>query len=59
MVIGMIMGGSLDDSIEKLRKHCVYAMKEGNNFVMFIDKTAPDFKTKFTHKDDFPVDTIF
>ena len=59
MVVGLLMGQSKEDAIERLRKTCVFAMKYGDNMVMFIDKTAPDFKTNFTHKTEFPTDMMF
>ena len=59
MVVGLLMGQSKADSIEKLRKTCVYAMKSGDNMVMYVDKTAPDFKTNFTDKADFPTEVMF
>ena len=57
--LGITMGQSADDAIEQMRKSLVYCMKSGDNLVLFCDKIAPDFKTKMTHKENFPADKIF
>ena len=53
------MGKSKEEALEELRRKCVYSMKSGDNFVMYMDKMALDFKTDMCHKEEFPTDLIF
>ena len=57
--LGISIGRSAEEDFELLRKSIVYAQKVGDNLVLFVDEMAPDFKTKMTHKEDFPTDKIF
>lgn len=45
--------------METLRQALVYSMRIGDCFVINVDKTAPDFHSKFTHDEIFPTDEVF
>lgn len=46
-------------ALETLRQALVYSMRIGDCFVINVDKTAPDFNSKFTHDEIFPTDEVF
>ena len=49
---------TVEESLEELRAQMVLSMRYGSTFLVDLDKSTPDFKTKFTHKEIFDSDTI-
>ena len=47
------------DAIEELRRQCVASQRTGDNLLVDLGKTKPDFRTDYTSQEVFPADLVF
>ena len=59
-VIAVATGKTKHEACETIRHSLVYCMRCGDRFVIYVDKTSPDFKNEYNFEPDhWPSKDIF